>query len=296
MPNRIRRYRLHYTRLTPTEAELWTSIEPDELTSTTQVRGRLTGPRCHYASTVEVAYQWREQSRRYETEGVPEISLRLHIPEPSLWDPESPFLYRASLELFQGRQEQESVEFSCGLCEFRLTPGGLRWNGRPLPVLGVGRDQLREDDAAALRAAGCNLILAPAARAGEVCREADRLGFLVLCRWPDLRGLEQLRQLVDHPSFLGCLLEQAVLDHPLVREVGFVPSDALGRMLTGIELSKAMGGPLPAGFDFVAGPEQLLSGLEQVHLPRLIQRKEALTLARASMGDPPPGAIGWLVD
>jgi len=60
--NRIKRVSIFCAAATPAEAEMWISVYPVSLTSTTQVRGRLMGPRCRYASTVEVAYPLREQS------------------------------------------------------------------------------------------------------------------------------------------------------------------------------------------------------------------------------------------
>src|SRR5262249_11539683 len=97
MENHIRRALVYQSRFDPAESELWITVVPDFPRSTTQVRGRLVGPRCRYSSTVEVAYPWREWSRQYEKEGEPHLSSRIIIPEPSFWDPESPFLYQGVL-------------------------------------------------------------------------------------------------------------------------------------------------------------------------------------------------------
>ena len=100
MPNRIQRILVFQSRLTPTEAELWISVYPEQLASDTQIRGRLMGPRCQYSTTVEVAYPLREWKRSYETEDVPHVSLRVIIPEPNFWDPQSPFRYEGPVELW----------------------------------------------------------------------------------------------------------------------------------------------------------------------------------------------------
>src|SRR5262249_16773364 len=100
MANRIKHYRILVGPATPTDAWIGISVYPERLTSVTQVRGRLVGPRCPFATTVEVAYPTREQSREYETTGTPKIMLRVIIPEPNLWEPETPFLYQGPLELF----------------------------------------------------------------------------------------------------------------------------------------------------------------------------------------------------
>ena len=52
MNNRITDLSVREGRLTPTEADVYVGVYPAELTSTTQVRGRLLGPSCPYATTV----------------------------------------------------------------------------------------------------------------------------------------------------------------------------------------------------------------------------------------------------
>src|SRR5437763_797077 len=101
MINRIKRIHLFDARLDPAEAEIYISVYPEQLTSTTQVRGRLTGPRCPYASTVEVGYALREHSREYSLTDIPHLSMRVIIPEPNFWEPETPFLYEGALELWE---------------------------------------------------------------------------------------------------------------------------------------------------------------------------------------------------
>src|SRR5258708_30160011 len=104
MANRIKELYSSILRLTPTEAVCLFGVYPERVTNRTEVRGRLTGPRCPYATTVEVAYPLRESSREYEKYGIPHISMRAIIPEPNLCDPASPFCYQCTLELWDGEQ------------------------------------------------------------------------------------------------------------------------------------------------------------------------------------------------
>lgn len=39
--------------LDPTQAELWITVSAEHVTPATELRGRLAGPRCLYAATVE---------------------------------------------------------------------------------------------------------------------------------------------------------------------------------------------------------------------------------------------------
>jgi len=101
------------SRLTPTEAEIHIKIHVESLGVTTQARGKLVGPRCAYASTVEIAYPLREISRACDPAEVAHITLRAIIPEPCLWDPQSPFLYRCVVELLEDGQicDERSADY-----------------------------------------------------------------------------------------------------------------------------------------------------------------------------------------
>ena len=254
MQNRIRRVQMFPSRLDPAESELWVTVFPEQLTSTTQIRGRLMGPRCAYASTVEIAYPWREWSRQYEKDGEPSVCLRIIIPEASFWDPESPFLYEGRLELWQGGECCDQVEISAGLRTVNLGPQGIRWNGRLLKLRGAIVGQLQKDDARRLRETGCNALLAaPTSAAVDLWSAADRFGFLMLGRITNKSDLSQASVLAKHPSSLGFLLDCRLLEDPLLQiGVGaLLQADVEGQLL-GVELTSAPEQPLPMAVSFVA--------------------------------------------
>ena len=96
MENRILDVRVDDHSLDPVSAELRVIVTPERLTPTTEVHGRLVGPSCPYASTVEVAYPLTPLRQTGPT--VPgALRLRVVIPEPSLWDTQSPYLYAVSI-------------------------------------------------------------------------------------------------------------------------------------------------------------------------------------------------------
>lgn len=113
MSNRLRQVTAEVRRLSPAEAEVWIVIDAEQVTPTTEVRGRLMGPRRAGATTVEVAYPLRPFPRL--PDGVPPLTRRVVIPDPSLWEPEQPFLYRVIVELWQDGQRCDQAEFDCGL-------------------------------------------------------------------------------------------------------------------------------------------------------------------------------------
>src|SRR4051794_3725548 len=90
--------------LTPAAGEVRVRVAAD---AAAEVRGRLTGPRCRFASTVEVAYPLRPVSGEDGT-------FRAIIPEPSLWEPECPFLYTAVVELWREGQPIERRTLTYG--------------------------------------------------------------------------------------------------------------------------------------------------------------------------------------
>jgi hypothetical protein len=295
MSNRICEVRVLDGRRDPAEAEIWIAVRPERLTSSTQVQGRLMGPRCPYASTVEVAYPFREQSRQYEKEGEPRLILRAIVPEPSFWDPESPFLYEGPVELWQGKERCDRVHLRHGLRDLRLGPRGLRLNGRSLTLHGVVRDECSEEECRSLHQASCNLVVAPLTpEATPLWDLADRFGFLVLGRIATTKDFEYARNLTKHPCCLGWLLPPGVLpSDPLVVAASALVGAGRG-LLLGMELQQRPTGPLPTEVTFVACPETLLPELTEIGPPRLLMGH-----ARTDNGQRPPTAaaseiLGWI--
>jgi beta-galactosidase/beta-glucuronidase len=130
MANRIRDIHVVNHRLDPHETELRIHVEVDELTPMTQIKGRLMGPRNVYASTVEVAYPMREVDRGRA------IVMRVVIPEPSWWEPKTPFLYEGPLELWQDGELCERSKISHGICNLQKGVDGWRLNGRAYVLRG----------------------------------------------------------------------------------------------------------------------------------------------------------------
>jgi hypothetical protein len=294
MENHIREIRITQRRLEPVEAELGITVYPEQLTSTTQVHGRLMGPHCRYASTVEVAYPLRESSRQYEKEGTPHITSRVIIPEASFWDPESPFLYEGPVELWQKGQLRDQRQLRHGLRTMNLGPRGLRWNGRLLTIHGAVCHQVTENELLALRQAGCNALLAPV-EATELWDLADRLGFLMLGRIADRTSYGRERKLREHPSCMGWVLHGQILQHPIVKDAGVLPVGSLHEQLLGIELNDCPTEPLPESVQFVVCPEDLLPELARIRLPKLVSK--ATEFVGDKGGQRPaaqPGVLGWV--
>jgi hypothetical protein len=272
MSNRIRHVEVRDHTLSPAQAEVHVLVTAESRTPTTEVRGRLMGPSCPYSSTVEVAYALRSLPGDGEA-----LAGRVVIPEASLWEPESPFLYRGPVELWQDGIRCDRVTVSHGLRSLSLGPHGLRVNGRPLTLRGREAGRLSDGEALALRRAGCNLLVTPADEASAALWDtADRLGFLVLGRVADA-GDETLRRLAElerHPSCLGWL----------------APGDLRARLPSewrvGVEWD---GAALPPGVSFVVGTGEAAAA----GLPLLVTGGEE-THAQVSKRANVPPLLGWV--
>lgn len=116
--NGVRSATWELVRVGPTAAELagvvrWSDGPP---------AGRLTGPRCRYAATVEVAYPLRFGEPTTDGSGL-RADFRVVVPEPNPWHPDAPFFY----DLRVG-----DITLPIGLRTRSVTPAGILWNGRPL--------------------------------------------------------------------------------------------------------------------------------------------------------------------
>jgi hypothetical protein len=183
MDNRILHIRLEDRSLDPVSAEVWIEVTPQCITPTTEVRGRLMGPSCPYASTVEIAYPLTPLRPEHLVPGV--IRQRVVIPEASLWDTQAPHLYAGPVELWQDGRRCDRVEVRHGLRQLCLGPRGLSLNGRSLRLKGRSCEACFPDQALALRREGCNALLIPVSPGTLATWDvADRYGFLVIGRLP----------------------------------------------------------------------------------------------------------------
>lgn len=207
MENRIRRITIRNAQLVPAQAELWIAVEPDHQTPTTEVRGRLMGPSCPYASTVEVAYPLRPLSPSQKPVEPAGLTRRAIIPEASLWEPQCPFLYQGPIELWQNGRHCDRAIVRHGLRTVQWTERGLHVNGRSVKLHGRRVAAFSEEEATRWHRAGYNLLIAPvAAYCLDAWEQADRWGFLVLGQLgedaDETRLMETLR---PHASCLGWL-------------------------------------------------------------------------------------------
>jgi hypothetical protein len=266
MANRIREVRVVDRKLSPPEAELWIFVEAESVGPSTEVRGRLMGPSCPYANTVEAAYPLRPFPQL--PEGFSPLTRRVVIPEPSLWDPVSPFMYQGIVELWENGELCDRAAVRHGLRSAQLGPRGLHWNGELLRLRAVEREQLAADEMAELRGAGVNTVLTPPDPA--VFAEAERIGMLVLAR-PTMMPIAS-------PACLGWVAWfSAFPDRPGIEFLAMAQRlhQFVGVELEGLALS------LPPEIQFLVGPDTLLPHPGR---PRLLRSVFEQAAADAELG------------
>jgi hypothetical protein len=289
MSNRIRDIVVRDHRLDPAESEVWITVEPEERTETTRVGGRLMGPRCPYSSTVEVAYPLRPWKREQGEDDTENLTMRVIIPEASLWEPETPFLYQGPVELWQGEELCERIQLSHGLRIITLGPRGIRVNGRPFTVEAVRGDGFSEGDLLRLREAGCNsLLTSVTARTLYLWEAADRLGFLMLGRIVDRETWELAGTLRQHPSCLGWVITPELVNHEILQAVRFSPLSFGRSHLVGCEINPLSLGPLPDGLQFMVCDEALLPLLVNHPQPKIVLADREFDELQA------PDVLGWV--
>jgi hypothetical protein len=269
MSNRILQIQVREHSLDPAQADLWITASAENVTPATELRGRLEGPRCLYAATVEIGYPLRPFTRR--PDGMEGLAARVVIPEPSLWEPQCPFVYQGTVELWQDGVRCDQVQIRRGLRRVTLGRNGLRVNGRPTALRGRSMDECDEKQIAALRQAGCNFLLAGSVKClSELLPLSDGYGFLVLgaLKETEQAALNRAGALADHPSFLGWLLNAPWDADAIARLRG------RGAALIGVELGKLPAGALPDGVDFIACSAavaaEIVRGEETSPLPPLL--------------------------
>jgi hypothetical protein len=269
--NRILSLSIVDRRPDPAEAELSVHVVTPFQTPTTEVRGRLVGPRCLYSTTVEIAYPLRPF---HPPAG---LDRRVVIPEPSFWDPESPFLYEGPIELWQDGRRCDRVGVRHGIRRILLGPHGLRWNGTPLTLRGYEVASATADEMHAWRREGANMLMLPLTEEAEpVWDLADRIGMIVLGKVTSADDLvwRRLQSLDAHASSMGWLLDPALLCR-FERKLPFNQPD---RTMWGVRLDEPPQEPLPPGVRFVACPGEKAERLAGLGIPLLLLGEASSTL------------------
>jgi hypothetical protein len=246
---------------------------------------------------VEVAYPMRTWSLADQPRELPHLSMSVVIPEPCLWEPETPFIYEGPVELWENGRRCDERVLRHGLRSIKLGMRGMRLNGRPYSIRGITRQICSEADAAQIREDGFNTLLTPDLSGdASILSVADQKGLFVLPRisGPVSAYLPFDPTLCGHPSVLGWILsEESLRDEALMIAANFLASfDAQGRL--GVELTEVPTDALPEGMSFVVCDPELALSLGHIHLPKVIltgEKPDESESWKAVLSS--PGILGW---
>jgi hypothetical protein len=269
----IRAIELWTHAVTPAEADVRLRVEIENWPETTEVLGRVVGPRCRYATTVEVAYPWRPLP---DEEGSVRL-FRAIVPEPSLWEPECPFVYHGIVELRQAGQPIERRTLPLGLRSLGRQGGTVWVNGRPFVFRATEGVPGSEADALRMRSVGTNVFVADI-HEGETrpWDLADEVGTWVLGR---ITSDEErtVRWAVDHlgprPSHLAWVVDDGFLERPETwrTTVGLLqPAPPRKPSWLALAVSRPLENTPPEEVSLLVCDASQLPSLERISLPKVV--------------------------
>lgn len=182
-------------RLSPAEADLRIRSSGG---ATRLVGGRLLGPTCPYATTVQVAYPVRLLS---PGEG------RVVVPEPNYWDPRTPLIYHLLLRLeVEGAKQQ--LAHRVGFFEASLGSAGLTWNGKPTSLQAARMTEINTlEELSHLWEQQFDTVIIPARSLEPRLLEwADTYGMWLLVEVADSHEMDRFGRFSLTPGFLGFAL------------------------------------------------------------------------------------------
>lgn len=188
--------------------------------------GRVSGPTCAYARTLPATVSFLKPGRvsvagaetliveaghrsphtpREESEAET-LVIEALLPDPCFWSQETPFVYRAELELKSGGQSIAFAERLFGIRPLGARGRNLVWEGRRWVPRAADCLDLPERSLAAWRAADLALLVSHPGDA--LCAEATRLGAVLIA---DLTADEEepsraLRRLARWPAVTMALV------------------------------------------------------------------------------------------
>ena len=289
--NRLKSIESYMLSVSPAEADIWFKVGVQRVTARTEVRGRIVGPRCLFAETVEVVSPLRSV-RHKEKEEVALIA-RTAIPEPCFWDPHNPLLYRVVVELWQDGQRCSVSGFDLGFRMIEMDSGNVFVKRKPVFLQGMPYLPQSQEEAAARRRAGYNLVLAEKGQWHWWVR-ANPMGFLLLEKaalstlTPQYIGL-----LCQQPCFFGFVLDKELLDHPPSETESLLRAWQERRVLIGLELDGPPPPSLPNGLSFLVCPESVLPALSTASLPKLALRDSEAGREKPQAREV-QGVLGWI--
>jgi hypothetical protein len=208
------------------------------------------------------------------------ITVSMPVPAPKLWSPDRPQLYRATLELSNGRSLQQVVKRRVGLRSVKVKNGLLYLNNRRLRMRGASIHEDMPGHGAALtrsdmrqyvsdlKALGANVTRAHYLLTDRLLSMFDRAGIMVwneAAIWQRDHGANLLRTSAERRRALLTVRRTvregrshpSVITHSVANELSFVPDKRPGTrpfLLAALRYAKDLDPTLPISVDIKGRP------------------------------------------
>jgi Glycosyl hydrolases family 2 len=266
--NRIRSLQMEIRKLDPAEADVRFQLAADRSDAGLSVRGRLVGPRCAYASTVEVAYPLRDAPLDEPNR----LNARAIVPEPNLWEPACPFLYEATVELLEDRNSIDAITMTLGLRTIAISGKSFVLNGKRFEPKAIAAVHPTEADLVQARKQFNAIVLPVSEDARPLWHLCDQVGLGVFgCIANESRSAPEL---ANHACLLGWIVDEQKSLASAGDEL------ASARVPVGLQIRNDSAHACPPGANFVMVPGRASEQVQKWGIPVIeistIHRGESL--------------------
>lgn len=280
------------TRYDPAETEVTVTVvldDPD--TDGLELKGRLAGPCTPLAETIEVPHHLRMTTAE---DGL--LRGRVLLPDPCMWTPETPFLYRGPVEVWRHGQLRGSVHVQHGVKELLLKSKGLRLNGEMLSLKCLLAKGVTPEDLPRVRQHGINTLLISVGPETEPLWDAaETWGFFLLAQidpHDEAMLWHAQDELLDHTSLLGWVLPQSLIRQPQHWHNTMLFLHGQRRdVFVGVKIEQLPLGMLPGHIDFLLGEAETLTEADTEKIAKIVLLKRG---EDRPTNPAPPHMIGWV--
>lgn len=173
--------------------------------------GRVEGPKCRYSHTLPARIPVRFRGVR-TTAGHSELVGEAIVPDPNMWTPELPFLYRAIVEVRRGDEIVAAYEQDFGIRPLGVRGKRLVLDGKTWVPRAVRREVVVGDAPLELWRETATVMLVDDPD-DELCREASEIGVVLFARifkaGPNLP--DTIRKLGRFPAVTAIVVSSSII-------------------------------------------------------------------------------------
>ncbi len=168
------RLEIFFGEASDTQCHVYARLRGPEAGQGLQLSGSLTGPTCLYAQTLPARFAFKDRGPGAS------VLAEAIVPEPCFWTPEMPHLYQAEVQLLQDGRALARAERPLGIRRLGVHNRDLIYDGKRWVLRGLCREKLPPTELAAWNESDTTMVVRNPD--DELCREASRVGVLIVAR------------------------------------------------------------------------------------------------------------------